>query len=303
MKNLMLTTAGLALCALPNLAAADAFSGNLSLGYANLTVDGESEQTTSLTGQVELETDAGLVASARFDRLSGKLEGGLGNLGTTLMGVSAGYKVTPALGLGVYVERSEIDLTDFGDLAQMNSYGVTLGYQAYGVDLEAFYGRSTTEEDMGGVKIEDMGLFSRTQFGPALTLASNAVVTRISDSGDSAMLMQSGLAVVYAANDQVTVFGGVSRTSPDGLDVEATTSGLGVSYDTSAMTSFGSVLSLELARTTLSVDTLSEDLDTVRLGLTIPFGAAASKVPGSSVAGSVMTPSHSAVSSLLLTAF
>jgi len=299
MKKILLCTA---LLSFPCAGFADQFSGSVSLGFGSLGLDGETAQTINLEANVALLTDSGLSLGARFDNVSGDLTDGFGDIGTTMTGVSAGYRLASNVGAGVYLERAELNLDGFEDLAILTSYGVTLDVQLGGLNMDAFYGRSTTSPEVDGVTIEDGGFSANYQVN-GLTLAGNVVKTRVSVDADSADLTATGVAAVYAVTDQLTAFGGISRTTPDGFDIDATSMGLGVSYDTSAVTRFGSVVSVEFARTTLSVDSLGDDLDTLRLGLTIPFGAKTAKVPTNSVAGAVLTPTHSAVTSLLMTSF
>ena len=303
MKKTLLAPVVLSLVGLPGLVAANEFSGAVTLSYGDTHSDGPTAETLGLDGRVELVTETGLSFRGRFDSVKGSMAAVDGDLTGTLAGASVGYRLGETFGTGLYIERADLDSDDADLDGALTSFGATLGLVNSGFNLDGFYGRSTVSPEVDGLTIEDFGLFASIEQGPALTLAGNFVNTRLSADGGSVDLNVIGAAAAYAVNDQITVFGGANRSNLDDVGLSLTTLGLGVSYDTTAMSQFGSVLSVEYARNSLSVDGESGDAGTLRLGVTLPFGAKAAKVPDSSVAGAVLRPTHNALSSAVLSAF
>ena len=293
----------LSLVGLPGPVAANEFSGAVTLSYGDTHFDGAAVETLGLDGRVELVTETGLSFRGRFDSVTGSIDGLSGDASGSLFGMALGYRMGEVMGAGLYLERAEID-DDSGTVdGAVTSYGVTLGLVNGGFNLDGFYGQSKDSPQSAGVKVEDYGLFASYEAVPNLTLGGNFVNTRVTDSGVSSDLLAMGAAAAYVVNEQITVFGAAQRSDLADFDVDVTNIGLGVSYDTTAVSRFGSVLSLELARNSLSAGSVSLDGTTLRLGVTLPFGSKAAKVPDNSVAGAVLRPTHSAVSSMVLSTF
>jgi hypothetical protein len=112
-------------------------------------------------------------------------------------------------------------------------------------------------------------------------------------------LTSIGIGASHDFGAGITGFGGINRVDFDAANLDTTSYGLGVGYDLSQISSVPGQVSLELARTNLDASIGGDvDVDTVRLGVTIPLGASRSQAPLNSLADSVMTPRHNALSTL-----
>lgn len=151
--------------------------------------------------------------------------------------------------------------------------------------------------------IDNVALTAKYAAMPNLDIGGAFLRATLDVGGTDIDVDMIGLAAAYDINEQFSLFGGVSRTSQDDLDLDVTTMGLGVGYDLSQMTGMASVVSLELARTDLSAMGGSTDLDTVRIGLTLPLGGKGTEAPLNSVADSIFNPRRGAVNAALTGAF
>ena len=100
--------------------------------------------------------------------------------------------------------------------------------------------------------------------------------------------------------DAFIVYGGISKADFFISGANFDTTGLGIGYDLGAKTGFSATVSLEVANTDFGTGT---DLDAVRLGLTVPFGAKGPALPMNSVADSILNPRHGAFNAALTSAF
>lgn len=69
-------------------------------------------------------------------------------------------------------------------------------------------------------------------------------------------------------------FAGVNWFDVDNVNLDATTFGVGVGYDLKQVSQVPALVSLELARSDVSLGGTSADVDTIRLGVTFPLGNA-----------------------------
>lgn len=76
--------------------------------------------------------------------------------------------------------------------------------------------------------------------------------------------------------------------------------GIGLGYDLGAKAGFSATVSLEVAKTDFGT---GSDMDAVRLGLTVPFGAKGPALPMNSVADSILNPRHGAFNAAMTSAF
>ena len=170
--------------------------------------------------------------------------------------------------------------------------------------MDGCIGRTTTNPDLpSGVDVNDYGFALKYTAMQNVTLGGNVMRTRLSGGGNHVDLDMIGVAGAYAFNDQWTAFSGLTRTKISDVDAKVTTFGLGVSYDMTSLVKIGSSASLEYAHTKNDLDGGDGSLNTVRLGVTIPLGHSTGKVPLNSVADSILKPTHSVVSSTVLSAF
>lgn len=302
----LLTSSALALIASAGLVAAQDISGTATVGYGRTDVSDTSTDLDSITfdGNVAATFDNGLLLGARATAMNVSIDDEP-DLNASLLGASGGYRLGSGLRGGAYYERAHLGYDDFSGTA--NSYGATVGYDFAAGTVEGFYGRSAGS-DLEDLNVHDYGVTGRYTAMNGLTFGGNLMRTNIALGGKDDDLDLVGLAAVYDVAPAWTVFGGLTHSSV--ADTDVTTFGLGASYDLSGMVAVPTIVSLELARTNFDGNDLGdEDLvgnahgNTVRLGVTFPFGQTGSKLPANSVAGAVMTPSHSAVTQTVLSAF
>jgi hypothetical protein len=293
------------LVAMPFAAAAQDISGGITLGYGNTNVQGSSTDLNQLTfdGRVKADLGNGLTLGARGDSVQLSASGTSGSINGTLLGVDGSYKLANGVSFGAYAEQAQLSFSGGGGTLTGNSYGLTAGYASNGLSLDGFVGRTDTNIFGSGVDMTTIGLGAKYQAAPNLTIGGSLARTRLSSGGTNVDLTAIGVAAAYEINQEVGVFGGITQTSLDLASLDLTTFGLGVSYNMAKMTNFPAVASFVLARSTVDLGGGSGHLDTIRLGLTIPLGTAGNKVPMNSVADSIFSPSHSVISSAVLSTF
>ncbi|WP_370283493.1 hypothetical protein [Pseudooceanicola sp.] len=210
------------------------------------------------------------------------------------------------LSFGAYLERSDLDVGLAGDTA-ITSYGLTAGFEQDTWSVSGFYGRSETDPSLpAGVDLEDYGLRAAARFAPGLTLAGGWTHTEISGPGGSADAEVIDAAVTWQANADLGVFAAASlgEVSSGGASIDVDSYGIGASYYVGNQVGVPATVSLELGRTRIGSGGTSEDLNIVRLGVTMPLGGTpAAKLPLNSLAGKVQNARHSAISSAVIAAF
>jgi hypothetical protein len=295
----------------PSLAAAQdiTMSGGLTLGFGTHDVSeiDQGLQTTSLDGRIDVDFGNGFSMGVDVGYLDLAIDEVPIDLSAQFIGLEGGYALANGLSFGAYFE----DLTASADILpidlSLESYGLTAGYRMEGFEFGAFFGQSSTSPDLGllaGIEIDSFGLTARYTGVERLTLGGAFLRDTLQSGGDSADIDFLGVAADYAINEQFSVFGGLSKTSVDLLDVDVSTVGLGVGYNLPELSGVNSTLSLELARSSLSAGGSDVgDLDTIRLGLTIPLGGKGNAVPLNSVADSILNPRHGALNTALTGAF
>ncbi len=288
----------------PSLAVAQDMSGGVTLGFGQHSVD-EIDQdlsTATLDGRVDFAFANGMTFGVEAGYIDLGIDGAPMDISGTNVELDLGYKLENGLSFGAYAGQTTIDAGIGVDLS-LKSIGAEIGYATGGWDLGLSLGRTSTSPDLG-VDIDNLGLTVKYAAMPNLDIGGAFLRATLDVGGTDADVDMLGLAAAYDINEQFSLFGGVSRTSQDDLDLDVTTMGLGVGYDLSQMTGMASVVSLELARTELEVSGLgSTDLDTVRIGLTLPLGGKGTEAPLNSVADSIFNPRHGAVNAALTGAF
>jgi predicted porin len=273
-------------------AQAQEFSGAVTLGYGNISASGEDGHINVLSLQGILDADFGngftVGADLGFARSNFDDEIGGGDINTTDIRIKPRYRFASGLTLGGYVEH--LNLSSDGFDVGLTSYGVTLGYDTGTLDIEAFAGQTDLDEG-GDDKIDDIGI--NVVYTPADNLAFGGSIARSSSDGSDIDTLRLGAA--YALNDTWTLFGALESTDIE--DIGVTAISIGASYDLTALMGQPATLSLELERTRL--DTGDTDLNTVRLGVTMPFGKRGVQVPLNSAAHNALRPRHNAFPSLI----
>ncbi|MDX5401612.1 MAG: porin [Rhodobacterales bacterium] len=294
----------LATISAPSLAAAQDLSGGVTLGFGQHDVSeiGQDLSTSSLDGRVDFAFANGMTFGVSAGYLDLGIDGTPMDVNADFIALNVGYKLSNGLSFGAYAERLNGSVTGLPIDLSLKSIGAEMGYATGNLELGMHLGRTSTSPDLP-IDIDNVGLTAKYAAMPNLDIAGAFLRANLSMGGMDADIDMIGLAAAYDINDQFSLFGGVSRTSQDDLDLDVTTMGLGVGYDLAQMTGMASVVSLELARTDLSMGPGSTDLDTLRLGLTFPLGGKGTEAPLNSVADSIFNPRHGAVNAALTGAF
>lgn len=288
----------------PTLAAAQEISGGVTLGFGDHDISGidQGMRTTSLDGRMNLAFDNGFTLG---------LSGGVMNLGiddvpvdfdADFIGIDLGYRLDGGLSLGVYAEQLTASIDGLPFDLSLRSIGGRVDYATGDLVVGAHVGQSSTSPDVG-IDIDNYGLTARYAVQPNFDIAGAFLRANLSSGGESVDADLLGLAAAYDVGDKVSIFGGLSRTNLDIADVDVTTFGLGAGYNLGDMVGVASTVSLELARTDISLGGSSQDIDTVRLGLTFPLGGKGTEAPLNSVADSIFNPRHGAINAALTGAF
>lgn len=299
----------LALCLLtisaPSLAAAQEMSGAVTLGFGehNISDIDQDLSTASLDGRVNLTFANGMTLGVNAGYLDLGIDGAPIDINATFVGLDVGYKMASGLSFGAYAEQLTADAGLGIDLS-LKSIGAKVGYATGDLDFGAYLGRTSVSPDIAGIEADTFGLSAKYAAMPNLTLGGTFQRASISLGGGAAEADVDllGIAGAYDINEQFSMFGGISRTSIDEADADITTMGLGLGYNVD-LGGVASTVSLELARTDLSAGSDGTDLDTVRLGWTIPLGGKGTEAPLNSVADSIFNPRHGAVNAALTGAF
>lgn len=294
---------------LPAAASAQEMSGMLTLGYSSTDIPGLSDDLSGATLDF-----AGSANFANGFSLSGGVglsnhdtDGLPGQLQMSTYDLEASYAFGNHWSLGAYAEKSAMELTIINEDISMRSFGLTMGYKTDRVAVELYAGKSETDPEMpAGLDLKDAGLRMSFAVSDRTNMTLRAGLSRLSGAGiPDVDLTAIGLSATHMLTDRWMVFGGLDMASLDvmGDSLDATSVGLGAGYrfDISGRPV---LLTMELARTSLSVDGLfDEDLDTIRVGLSLPLGAAGTKAPLNSLASSVAEGRHSTLTSTLLGVF
>ena len=298
----------LALCLLtisaPALALAQDTSGAITLGFGEHEVSDIDQglSTASLDGRVNMTFASGMTFGVNAGYLDLGIDGAPIDIDATFVGLDVGHKMASGLSVGAYAEQLTADAGLGIDLS-LKSIGATAGYETGNLDFGAFLGRTTVSPDITGLEADTLGLSAKYAAMEKLTLGGSFQRASLSAGGSEEIDVDLiGLAGAYDITEQFSLFGGASRTTIDEADLDITTMGLGVGYDLN-LGGMSSMVSLELARTDLSAFGGGTDLDTVRLGFTLPLGGAGTEAPLNSVADSIFNPRHGAVNAGLTGAF
>ncbi|WP_170569900.1 hypothetical protein [Ruegeria atlantica] len=290
-------------------ASAQDFRGAATLGYGHSSVSDGGGDFSTFTGDAigTLSFDNGLHwgLDAKYyyvdpDDVSSDVT--VWDLGTTL-----NYQFNSGGVLGGYLDYADAELdTGLGfDLStDITSYGISGGYVAEGVGVEAWIGESTTSPSLpGGADWTDIGALFRYQLSDSAAFGGHYVRSEISGSGADLDLYSIGLGGYYQFASGWGTYAGLVHQSFSDLDTDLTTFGVGVDYNLLEISPIPAQFSLELARTDIDVAGTSGDIDTIRVGLTFPLGDRSVATPLNSVARAAMAPRHNALTTLTDTAF
>ncbi|MDQ2093812.1 porin [Rhodalgimonas zhirmunskyi] len=306
MNMKLVVAAGMAI-AIPATLQADDWNGVVTLGYSQTDIGGTGADASagSLDFNGVYNFDTGFSLGFDASLVVADISNGGGDMDLNYLALNGEYKLQNGVTFGGYIERGEVD--DNGLLlgnARLTSYGLTFGYEVENLDAEAYIGASDTSPSLGGgTDINDFGVRVGYQISPQAFMVGSLARSEISNTGVSVDIDMIALGGGYAFNNQWSVYGGVQRISVDAASLDETTYGLGVAYSPAAISAMPMTLSLELARTDVDLGGASSDLDTVRLGLTVPLGNTKKNVPANSVVNNIAKGGHNVVTSGFLGAF
>jgi hypothetical protein len=301
MKNNALLA--LALVMVPGLASAEiTVSGGVTLTYGKLDGGfGTSDvKEKGVDGRMKLDFGNGILFGLQVGKIDMPISDTPISLEGEFVALDAAYRFTNGMRVGAYADRltmgidlSPIDLT-------LKTSGVSVGYEGQGFDAEAFIGNTSISPAVLPFDIENRGVTVSYTGQPGLEAGATWLRAELSAGGFSENIDFKGVAASYTIGESMIVFGGLSKADffLGGSDLDSL--GLGLGYDLGAAAGFSATVSLEVAKTDLG-DT--SDIDTLRLGLTVPFGAKGPSLPMNSVADSILNPRHGAFNAALTSAF
>ena len=278
----------------PIAAQAESITGALTLSYTQHDSDFAELSTKGLDGRLAIDLDSGLSLGIEMGQSSSSTDGLPVDLEGEFYGLDAKYAFGNGMSAGIYMDRFSVGLGGIPIELTLKSKGVTVGYEGNGFKGEAFYGST----DITSVDINNFGISGSYTGMEGLEVGAAFHRADIDLGGSSGNLDFSGLAATYLATPSLMVFGGAGQLDLAGLG-DLDTLGLGVSYSIGGNSGFASSVSLEVGRTSLDGD----DLDVVRLGLTIPLGKSGPVLPMNSVADSILNPRRGALIAGLTSVF
>jgi hypothetical protein len=285
----------LALSAAPAALHAQTITGGLTLSFTQQSSEGEDIDTKGLDGRMLTEFGNGFTLGVEVGASKMSQGGSIFDVDGEFIGLDGGYRFANGIKAGVFVDRLTLGV-DIIDVT-LKTNGVSLGYENNGIDVEAFVGNSSLSLPLP-FEVDNYGVTATYSGVAGLELGGAFLRAEISTGGFSEDIDFKGLAASYVLQDSFILFGGLSRTSLAGL-TDIDTTGIGVGYDLSSVAGFASTVSLEAAQTDLG----PINVDTLRLGLTLPMGKKGPMVPLNSVADSVLNPRNGALNAALTSAF
>ena len=293
----------LALAVVPGLAAAEiTVTGGATLTYGKL--DGAfgpgDMKEKGIDGRMKLDFGNGILFGVQVGKIDMPVSGTPVSLQGEFIALDAAYRFANGMRVGAYADRltmgidlSPVDLT-------LKTNGLSLGYDGQGFDVEAFVGKTSVSPPIGTIDIKNKGVAVSYTGQPGLEAGAAWLRADLSSGGVSQNIDFKGVAASYVFKDAFIVYGGISKADffISGANFDST--GLGIGYDLGAKTGFSATVSLEVAKTDFG---FGSDMDAVRLGLTVPFGAKGPALPMNSVADSILNPRHGAFNAALTSAF
>ena len=273
----------------PFAAHAESVTGGLTLSYTQHSVDAFSADldTTGLDGRLAIDMENNLSFGIEIGQSSTSLDGLPVDLEAEFYGFDASYAFGNGMSAGLYMDRLAIGIDGIPIELSLKSKGITFDYAGNGFTFEAFYG---TTDDIMTVEIDNIGIAGSYTGVEGLEVGAAFQRAKLSQGSFSENLDFTGVAATYMATPSLMVFAGFGTLDVAGLG-SLDSKGIGISYDLSAATGFGSSISLEVGQTSLE----GLDADVIRAAWTIPLGKKGSALPMNSVADSVLNPRRSAV--------
>lgn len=294
---------GAALCA-PTLALAQDISGAITNGFGRHSISGIDQEitTNTLDGRVSLAFENGMTLGVEGGYIELGQSNTDGRITAPFVGIDVGYTMSNGLSFGIYVEELTGQVSGFPLDVSLQSFGAEIGYQTGNLELGLQSGRTSLSPELVE-NVDTLGLTAKYAVSPALDIGATWLRASLELGPMTADVDLTGLAASYDVTDDLLIFGGISRSTLGDADLEVSTMGLGAGYRLTKLVGVASTLSLEVARTRISMSGSGQDLDTVRLGMTFPLGGKDTEVPLNSVADSVFNPRAGAINSTLTSAF
>jgi hypothetical protein len=254
-------------------------SGTVSLGYGQTDNGSDTFDSWLVNGTYSTDFANGLMID-----LTGRanlLDDGGDEAEIYNVFGSVGYQFQNGLTAGAYLQRFSFD----DSVRALDSYGLSLGYAAAGVDVSAYFGE--TNVDGSDNTYDEWGLQAGYRTG---SLGVYGSYQNLEVSGGDE-LTATGLAGHYKVTPEIALFGGaMSLDGFFGDTVEG--GGIGASYKIpGAFSRRALVLSGEYH--SFSDSGGGDSIEGFSLMLTMPFGEADAAVPDQSVAGMVANPGYS----------
>jgi hypothetical protein len=298
MKKLLLSTA--ALVALSGYTSAQEVTGGLTLSFGNVQSDngGLDMQSLGMDGRAAVKFDNGVTIGGQVGKIDTEVDGTSMSLGGEFWSVEGDYSFSNGLRIGGFAERLTASMEPIPFSLILKTNGITVGYGNETLDVEAFVGRTSVDPSISGIEAANRGVLVKYTGLPGTEVSASVIRADIEGFGGSGDITVVGAAATHALNEAAMLFGGYSKADT-GLLGDMDSLGIGVAYDLTERTGFGSTVSLELARTDMG----EGSADTVRIGWTIPLGKAGPALPMNSVADAVLNPRHGAFNAALTAAY
>lgn len=279
-------------------------SGAATFGYGlSSASDGFPDTSVrALDGKIGLTYANGLRLGASATSGRADVDGIAEDVSVNVFGFTGGAAFADFWNAGAYYEYASLGVDGFGDTG-IDSYGVFVGYDSDLMALEAFLGETDGDALNGtGVDWKDLGARGSFNIGMDAAVGGHVMRSRLSGGGAKIDLTSVGLGGHYAFGNGLTGYAGITRGEVDDLDGTLTTFGAGVGYDLSMTAGFPATVSVELARSQIDdgVDKYNEN--TLRFGVTVPFGGGKG-VPMNSVASGAMNPNRTALTTAIVGSF
>lgn len=300
------TAFAFAIFAIPGVVCAQEFQGVGTLGYGHSSISNGggdlSAYTLEAAGSVGFDNGLHVGLNGRLARLDPDQVAN--DIDASDFGLTLNYQFKNGAVVGGYVDHANIDVSGTALDVDVTSYGLSGGYVTDTFGAELFIGESETSPSLpSGVDWMDYGLKVRYNASDQFNVGGHVIQSELSQGGVDVDLTSWGVGGSYGFTNGWSGFAGVNWFDIDNVNIDATTFGLGVGYDLKQVSQIPALVSLELARTDLSQGGVSGDIDTIRLGVTLPLGNAKATPPLNSVARSAMSPRHNSLSTLVNTAF
>lgn len=292
--------------ALSGAAYAQQFSGAATLGYSHSSVSNGGGDINSWTldavGDLSFGNNMTLGMVGSFGNIN---PDGAGDLNATDLGLDLRYQFTNGARIGGYVDYASLDFNPGGSI-DLTSYGVMGGYQAERFNIDLHIGVTDTSPTLiPGLDWVDYGVNVGYDVSDNTRIAGHYIVSNLSVGGGDVNLTSFGIAADHHFGKGWSAYGGLSWFDIDVANIEMVSASVGVGYDMSQVVNVPVQLSLELARNTVNASGggFATDMDTIRVGVTMPLGQNTRAIPQNSAAAKIMRPRHNAASTAFSMAF